>query len=116
MDARGAAKMIKLIRNQERMARRSIRHSVLLTRTSAAVTSRALRNVRVQLGQGGIPVLSTAIVERAAYRDLFDFGGLLAGLDPRLVGNLDKAIDNAREFAGEILATLKAPAAKREAA
>ena len=110
MDARGAAKMIKLIRNQERMARRPIRHGVLLTRTSAAVTSRALRNVRDQLGQAGIPVLSTAIVERAAYRDLFDFGGLLAGLDPRQVGNLDKAIDNAREFAGEILFTLKAPA------
>lgn len=110
MDAKGAAKTIKLIRNQERMARRPIAHGILLTRTSAAVTSRALKNVREQLDQAGIPVLSTSIVERAAYRDILDYGGLLSDLDPKQVSNLDKAIENAREFAGEVLATLKAAA------
>ena len=38
MDAKGGAKTIRLIRNQERMARRPIRHAVVLTRTSAAVS------------------------------------------------------------------------------
>lgn len=107
MDARGASKMIKLIRNQERMARRPILHRILLTRTSAAVTSRALRNVRDQLDKAGIAVMTTSIVERAAYRDLFDFGGLLSSLDPAGVSNLDKAVLNARAFAGEVLATLR---------
>ncbi len=73
MDAKGAAKTIRLIRNQARMARRDIPHSVLLTRTSAAVASRALKNVRAQLDKAGIEVLSTSIVERAAYRDILDF-------------------------------------------
>lgn len=108
MDAKGGAKTIRLIRNQERMARRSIPHSVVLTRTSAAVTSRALRNVQEQLTSGGIDVLETAIVERAAFRDLFDYGGGLAALDPSLVSNIDKAQANARAFAGEVLAKLKA--------
>ena len=54
MDAKGAAKTIKLIRNQARMARREIPHAVLLTRTSAAVASRALKNVREQLDKAGI--------------------------------------------------------------
>ena len=57
MDAKGAAKTIRLIRNQERMLRRSVAHGVLLTRTSAAVASRSLRNVRAQLeGAGGAAV------------------------------------------------------------
>lgn len=34
MDAKGGAKTIRLIRNQERMARRSIAHAVALTRAS----------------------------------------------------------------------------------
>jgi chromosome partitioning protein len=107
MDAKGGAKTIRLIRNQERMTRRKIVHSVLLTRTSAAVTSRSLRNVQDQLTKGGVDVFRTPIVERAAFRDIFDFGGTLATLDPKIVSNLDKAQQNAREFAGETLAKLK---------
>ena len=107
MDARGGAKTAQLIRNQERMARRSILHSVVLTRTSAAITSRALRNVKEQLAASGINVFQTTIVERAAFRDLFDYGGGLTGLDPKAVSNVDKAQENAHAFAGEVIAKLK---------
>ncbi len=107
MDAKGGAKTIRLIRNQERMARRRIAHSVLLTRTSAAVTSRSMRNVQDQLAKNGVDIFATPIVERAAYRDIFDFGGTLATLDPKTVSNLEKARENAREFAGEVLMKLK---------
>lgn len=115
MDAKGAAKTIKLTRNQERMARRPIPHAVLMTRTSAAITSRSLRNVRDQMDSSGIDVFSTSIVERAAYRDILDYGGLLKDLDPSLVSNLDKAIDNARDFAGEVIEKLKAAKAAKVA-
>ena len=107
MDAKGAAKTIKLIRNQARMARRDIPHAVLMTRTSAAIASRALKNVRDQLDKAGIDIFATSIVERAAYRDILDYGGLLSDLDPKLVSNIDKALLNAREFAGEVVAKLK---------
>lgn len=107
MDAKGAAKTIRLIKNQGRMARRAIPHSVLLTRTSAAVPTRALRNVREQLAKAEIDVFLTAIVERAAYRDIFDYGGLLSDLPTNQVSNLEKAIENARQFSGEIIAKLK---------
>lgn len=108
MDAKGGAKTIRLIRNQERMARRPIPHAVALTRTSAAVTSRAMKNVQAQLAQAQIDVFQTAIVERAAFRDLFDYGGALSALDPALVSNVAKARENAQNFAGEVLAKLKA--------
>jgi len=107
MDARGGAKTIRLIANQAKMARRRIPHSVVLTRTSAAVRSRSLKNVQTQLAANGIDVCKTAIVERAAYRDLLDYGGTLSDLRGAEVSNLDKAIANAREFAGEVVALLK---------
>ena len=108
MDAKGASKTIKLIRNQARMAKREIPHAVLLTRVSAAVMSRSLKNVREQLDTAGIDVFHASIVERAAYRDLLDFGGLLGNLDPKQVSNLEKAVQNAMEFTAEVVAKLKA--------
>ena len=107
MDARGGAKTIRLIQNQARMARRKIPHSVVLTRTSAALRTRTLKNVYEQLRASGIEVLNTGMVERAAFRDLFDFGGTLSELDPAQVSNVEKAIANAREFAGEVVVKLK---------
>lgn len=107
MDARGAAKIIRLVRNQERMTRRPIPHAVLMTRTSAAVTSRALRNVQQQLEKARIPIFRTPIVERAAYRDIFDYGGLLSDLPVNKVSNLGRAVENAEAFTGEVLGWLK---------
>lgn len=116
MDAKGASKTIKLIRNQARLAKRDIPHAVLLTRVSAAVASRSLKNVREQLDAAGIDVFTSSIVERAAYRDVLDFGGLLSKLDPKQVSNLEKAVQNAREFAEEVVARLRSAAVQGRAA
>ncbi len=107
MDARGGAKTLRLIGNQARMVRRDIPHSVVLTRTSAAMRSRALRNVQDQLRENGIDVLQTGLVERAAFRDLLEFGGTLSGLGPEQASNVGKAIRNARKFAGEVIKRLR---------
>ena len=107
MDAKGGAKVLRLIASQAKMARRIIPHAIVLTRTSAAVRTRSLKNVTNELEEAGIPVFATAIVERAAYRDLFDFGGTLSGLDGSQTSNIQKAIDNAREFAGELVSKIK---------
>ena len=68
-----------------------------MTRTSATLRSSALKNIQEQFRANGIDVLDTGLVERAAYRDLFDFGGTLAGLDPAQVSNVDSAVENAHE-------------------
>jgi chromosome partitioning protein len=69
-----------------------------------------LRNVREQLEKADIPIFTTTIVERAAYRDIFDYGGLLSGLPPGSVSNLDRARANAGHFAAEVIARLRADA------
>lgn len=107
MDAKGGAKILRLIASQSRLARRSIPHAVVLTRTSAAVRSRSLKNIAAELDEAGVPLFETAIVERAAYRDLFDFGGTLSALDSQQTANVQKAIDNAREFTGELVGKLR---------
>jgi chromosome partitioning protein len=113
MDARGGAKILRLIAKLEEIVRHDIRHCVVLTRTNAAVTTRALKAVQDHLAVSGIDVLMTAIVERAAYRDMFEFGGSLATLDPKLVTNLDKARDNAAQFAAEVLERVEARQQRR---
>lgn len=107
MDAKGGAKILRLIASQSRLARRDIPHAVVLTRTSAAVRSRSLKNIAAELDEAGVPLFETAIVERAAYRDLFDFGGTLSGLDSQQTANVQKAIENAREFTGELVSKLR---------
>jgi len=106
MDAQGGAKMLRLIRNQEKITKRTINYGMLLTRTSAAVMSRSLRDVVEQLRGSKVTLFSTPIVERAAFRDLFAYGGTLASMEAGQVSNLDKAVENAQAFAGEVLTAL----------
>ncbi len=72
------------------------------------------RNIMIELSKGakefladrGIATLSTALAERAAYRDVFDRGGLLQSMDPACVSNLSKALENAGQFADAIIALM----------
>lgn len=108
MDAKGAIKTVRLIRQQEKVSRRKIAHQVLYTRTSAAVPTRALKNVMSQIEELNVSAFDTQIVQRAAYGDLTDYGGTLRDLDPDQVSNLDKAIENATAYMKEVIGCLKA--------
>ena len=55
-----------------------------------------------EIRDSGIDVLRTNLVERAAFPDPPDFGGTLSRLGPEQANNVEKAIRNAREFAGEV--------------
>jgi chromosome partitioning protein len=79
---------------------------VVLTRVNSLVTTRALQTVKALLSERQVPVLETPIVERSAFRDIFDCGGTLQTMDPLCVSNLDKAQENARAFAEEMMRIL----------
>lgn len=106
MDARGGAEVLELIKFLKDKTGRAIEHSVVLTRVNAMVTTRSLLTVKMLLAERNVRVLGTAIAERAAFRDIFDFGGTLASLDPAKISNLDKAVENAQSFAKEVLRLL----------
>jgi chromosome partitioning protein len=107
LDAREAAKAVKLIRQQEKAFGKTIPYAVLFTRTSAALKPRTLRNIQTQFIQHGVRAFETQIHERDAYKALFSFGGTLSSLDRASVRNVAEAIINARAFAGELVSMLR---------
>lgn len=102
MDAKGGAQVLELLCHLREKAGIHIAHSVVLTRVNSLVTTRALQVVKQLLAQRSVHVLETPIVERSAFRDIFDCGGTLQTMDAARVSNLDKARDNARAFAEEV--------------
>jgi chromosome partitioning protein len=116
LDATEAAKAIKLVRAQERVFKRTIRYTILFTRTSSAIRTRTLHSIESEFATNQIPMLNAQLNERDAYRALFAFGGTLSGLDPAQVSNIAAALLNARLFTQEVVTMLKtaASAAKAE--
>jgi chromosome partitioning protein len=106
MDARGGAQVLELLQYLDEKAGIKIGHSVVLTRVNSMVTTRALALVKSLLSERQVPVLDTAIIERSAFRDIFDCGGTLHTLDPARASNLEKARENALCFAEEIMRKL----------
>ena len=49
-----------------------------------------------------VRMLDTPIIERSAYRDMFEYRTFLHRLTPDRVSNLDKAIHNATRYADEV--------------
>lgn len=107
LDAAQATKAITLIKNQEKAIKRPIPYAILFTRTNPALKPRTLLHIQEEFKKHNIRAFHAQIHEREAYRALFSFGGTLETLDAKQVGGLDKAIMNAREFAGEVISMLK---------
>ena len=116
LDAKEAARALSLVKKQERTSRRTIPHAVLLTRTAVAVRSRSLAHVQSELTKHGVRMFESELNEREAFRAMFSFGGGLETLDPVAVRNIEKAILNARAFAGEVLAMLRESSGATETA
>jgi len=106
LDGKSAAKAIKLIKQQERIARRTIPFAVLFTRTSAAIKTKIQTNLARQLKEADICVFSTQLLERAAFKSLFDLSCTLKDL-PSSTSNLQSAVTNAQAYAMEVLALVK---------
>ncbi|TWF52991.1 ParA family protein [Neorhizobium alkalisoli] len=116
LDAAGGAQVLEIMKQLESECGIHIPHSVALTRVSSIITTRALQAVKIFLAAKNIPVLNTPLIERAAYRDMFDAGTIVNALDPEMVSNLDKAQENARVLVDEIIALVPAKAPRAKAA
>lgn len=110
LDAAEGAKAIRLIKQQEKAFHKTIPFAILFTRTNPALKPRTLTHIQEEFRKHDIRSFRVQIHEREAYRALFSFGGSLETLDPSQVGNLDKAIANAREFAAETVSMLRVAA------
>jgi chromosome partitioning protein len=107
LDAEQAGRAFRVIQQQEKMSRRRVPYSVLLTRTNSAIRTRTLVHIEKGMVAAGIPVFNTELNEREAFRAMFSFRQTLAGLNNADVANLDKAVSNAEQFAQEVIETLR---------
>lgn len=115
VDGVEAFKAVQLVQVQEKAFRRRIPYTVLFTRVNAAVTTRDFKDIYRQLTDVGVPILKTRMVERAAFRALFSFGGTLHDLDPSQVSNLPAANANATRLVAEVIEMLQATKKERAA-
>ncbi|OLP58475.1 chromosome partitioning protein ParA [Xaviernesmea oryzae] len=102
MDAQGGAQVIELLSYLDRKANIRIPHSVVLSRVNPMVTTRALLAVKALLAEREVNLLQTPIIERSAFRDMFEYRVFLHQMQPERVSNLAKAIQNAESFANEV--------------
>jgi chromosome partitioning protein len=116
LDAAEAVKAIRLVRNMEKTAGKTIPTAILFTRTSTAIRPRSLQAIEAEFANSGVTVLETQMHERDAFRGIFSFGGSLSDLDRGQVSNIPAAVANARAVAGEVLSLLKNPSAPRPVA
>src|SRR5271165_3535734 len=107
LDAKQAARQMKLIKAQERIAGRVIPFAVLFTRSNPAIQPKTQRHIEERFRELAVPVLATRLFDREAFRAIFSFGGSLGSLADKGVGNLQAARSNALEFTGEVVDRLR---------
>ncbi|MBO9630633.1 MAG: ParA family protein [Shinella sp.] len=113
MDSRGAAHVLELIDLVSANSHKPINRAVVLSRVNPLVTTRALRSVKALLDGAKIPVIGTPVIERAAFRDMFETGGTLYSIAAGRTSNLDKAILNMQALADEVLRFAAAEAGRK---
>lgn len=107
LDAEQASRAIRVLKQHEKMTGRAVPYGVLLTRTSPIIRTRTMGHIQGGLVDAGVPVFTTQLHEREAFRAIFSFKQTLENLDEKDVSNLDKAIANAEQFAVEVIEWLR---------
>ena len=111
-DSKQAGRAVKLIKNQEKVLGRTIPFAILYTRTNPAIRTRNLAIIQDQFQKHDILAFRTHLHEREAFKALQTYGGTVEDLDPGQVGGLERAIQNAREYAIEAISILRSATQK----
>lgn len=100
MDALLAAKASAVAKRVGREYRRTIDYVFTLSATNAAnIVSREEKLIREELAAANQPLLPASLNKRAAFQSIFTYAKTLTELTPDETRGVDKAIDNAVEFA-----------------
>lgn len=100
IDAVVGADALKLIKEEEEVLNRSIKHAVVLTSTHPGWSTYEEKRVRNALNGSNVEILGPTLTTRATFRALFYYGGDLYSM-PQNSG-LEKARENAEAFADAV--------------
>lgn len=105
LDATIGVRALSLIGEEEEALGRNIRHAVVFTMTRA-IRSKQHTGIEESLKQQGVDIIEPALMERAAFSALFEFGGDLRSMPAQ--GRMEGALQNASDFAQSVYARLAA--------
>ena len=99
IDAELAANAVGLIHEEAEALGRRIPYRLVRSRDNAAIETKTAKRITSAIKEADLPLLSKGLVERAAYRDVFDFSSTLEELTDDRTSGLAAAKRNAYEVA-----------------
>lgn len=105
LDATIGVRALSLIGEEKEALGRAIRHAVVFTMTRA-IRSKQHTGIEESLREQGVDIIEPALMERAAFSALFEFGGDLRNIPAQ--GRMEGALQNASEFAQAVYTRLTA--------
>ena len=103
IDAELAANAVALIQEEAEALGRTIPFRLVRSRDNAAIETKTAKRIVAAITQADLPLLSVGLVERAAYRDIFDFSATLEELDEGTTSGLATARRNALDVARAVV-------------
>ncbi|GAA3273039.1 division plane positioning ATPase MipZ [Sphingomonas yabuuchiae] len=103
IDAELAANAVALIHEEAEALGRPIAFRLVRSRDNAAIETKTAKRIVAAISDADLPLLSTGLVERAAYRDIFDFSATLEELEDGQTSGLAAARRNALEVARAVV-------------
>jgi chromosome partitioning protein len=101
-DVRDAVKTVAQVDEAQELARVNIARSLIWTRVLSGFESRSARHVRKTVEGRGLPIFRSAMMERAAFREMH-----LTGKTPRQSDPTSSATANIAAITNELLANLE---------
>ena len=103
IDAELAANAVGLIQEEAEALGRDIPFRLVRSRDNAAMQTKTARRIVTAINDAELPLLAVGLVERAAFRDVFDFAATLEELDEATTSGVPAAKTNAYEMARAVL-------------
>ena len=106
-DAAEAIKAVRAVRQMSRASKTDIPYAIFLTRCKPVAQEKTHKAIRTQFKAGGLNLLDVELIDRAAYRSMFSFGGTPYTLRDSQVGGLEMARQNMRNFYDDVIGEYK---------
>lgn len=107
IDAELAANAVGLIQEEAEALGRAIPFRLVRSRDNAAIQTKTAQRIIAAINEADLPLLPGGLVERAAYRDIFDFAKTLEELEETKTSGLPAARKNAYDVARSVLQAIQ---------
>lgn len=107
VDAGLAAEAVRLVEEESEALQRVIPYRLVYSRNNAAIATKSFKRISAAIEDAKLPTLPVGLVERAAYRDIFDFSCTLEELTADETSGLPQAKENSFQVAQAVVDVLR---------